>query len=288
MSQDDKVALYPKNATSAELYKLLKDSYKIKVIDSPQTGFDAYIICDDNDKVVYLKELARCDWQNDFPKVITAGNGHPTANQQLVQSIEKKNGITSYAVGYDFTKAHIYESLKLLKMLNKSGYVIELGCFKGGTLALIEKLCEELNIQNKVSLVGFDSWDNDFHKSHFLDIFDLKKFVSSDIEFARKAVSKKTTLIKGDIKDTFDDWVKQIKRPIVLAFIDTDNYFATSKSLPKIWENLEVGGSIIFDHFYTQEDFYNTLGEHIAAKDFFEERKDYFNLTGTGVFLKLR
>jgi hypothetical protein len=75
--------------------------------------------------------------------------------------------------------------------------------------------------------------------------------------------------------------------PILLAFIDTDNYSPVASTLPVIWDKIKVGGVIVFDHYFTNEEFFNTIGEHIAVKEFFKNRKDFFNMTGTGVFLKI-
>ena len=282
-----KIGLYPKNELALELLNDLSGAFNLSALEKPDSGFDAIVICEDARKADCLREFASLDLQAKMPKIIAAGTKHQTLRQECAEELERGLRVKSHAAGYEFTKAHLYECLMLAKNLKLSGNIIELGTFEGGTLALIREMARDLGLSSQVSLFGFDAWDGKFHKQSALDIFDMEEFVGKDMDRVQSLVPE-AELVKGEISETVPKWLKKNKDPLVLAFIDTDNYSATSRCLPLIWERIARGGAIVFDHFYTKEHFFNTLGERIAAEDFFSERSDYFNLTGTGVFVKMK
>ena len=75
--------------------------------------------------------------------------------------------------------------------------------------------------------------------------------------------------------------------PIVLAFVDTDNYTSANAALDAIQDGVQVGGAIVFDHFTARNRFVYTLGERMAAERLLDDPR-YFNLHGTGVFMRQR
>lgn len=285
------VYLYPKNDVSEKLYENLCEKGVVVKYFIPEEIQEVVIvvICEDRFKVKALNELAALPWESRRIQVITAGRKHLDTVQIKVKEIEKKFGLESHAVGYQYTKAHLLESIEHIVHQGISGWVVELGTLRGGTLALIEKLFEQLEYRNHVQIAGFDTWDGSLPHHTFLDIFDMEEWVSTqgDYNIAKAIVSETVLLKRGDIAATFPAWADTITEPIALAFVDTDNFTATATSLPILWDKLATGGAVIFDHYFTYEDFFDTVGEHVAVSNFFQGRKDYYHLTGTGVFMKV-
>ncbi len=92
-------------------------------------------------------------------------------------------------------------------------------------------------------------------------------------------------LIEGDIFETASRRLNGV--PVLLAFVDTDNYSAARAALEIILPNLVQGGSIVFDHFWTEQQYVYTVGERMAAQDVLQ-RAGLLQIHGTGVFVNLR
>lgn len=282
------IGLYPRNTEALNLYGKFKESKRIEILDEPKQGLDVVVICSDSEKIAYLKELGSFFGKGHTPEIVMAGVKHMYSNKTIVDEFLAQLSNKSEAQGYELAQTHLYESLKVVKNLDLKGCVVELGTFKGGTITFLYKLAEKFGIDRKLKFFGFDAWDGKRHRNDFLDLFEMQEWIGDDFAEVRREVLAEIDLVQGEISATFPEWVLSHNEPIVLAFIDTDNYSPTVTSLPLIWDRLVVGGSVVFDHYFTHEEFFNTIGEHIAVKDFFKERTDFFNLTGTGVFLKIR
>jgi len=291
LEKDMNIFLFPRNEVSESIYVYCKENgYSVDYFSVNNISLcDVLVICEDELKVKCLNELSKFNWGNKKPKVILAGRKHHDLTQTEAIRVEKKYELDSHAVGYSSTKSHILESIRYLVNQKMTGWVIELGTFRGGTLALIEKIFEEIKYRENVKIAGFDTWGTVAAHS-FLDLFSMSEWISrpEDFEVARSKVTSDVLLCKGDIAESFRNWAKDIKDPIIFAFIDTDNFTPVNSSLPVLWEKLSVGGIIIFDHLYTHEEFYNTIGEHVAAVNFFKDRTDYYHLSETGAYLKVK
>lgn len=284
-----KIGLFPSNHIADQILAVYRgEDSGIEVFSGSTQQYDAIVICADSDKVDYLKNLADLDWGERTPKIIMAGKGHMRPTLERVKEVESLLKINSEATGYAFTKEHLCECLLQLRKSGLTGNVIELGVFNGGTLGMLYNISRSLGILDNLKFTGFDTWDGKLHRKSFLDLFDLPEWAAIDMAIAKNNLTKDIDLVKGDISVTVPEWIQNTEDPIVLAFIDTDNYSPTADVLPGIWNKLSVGGFVVFDHYYTKEGFYNTIGEHIAANDFFRLRSDYFNLSGTGVFMKVK
>ncbi|HVY01356.1 MAG TPA: class I SAM-dependent methyltransferase [Candidatus Nanoarchaeia archaeon] len=289
LPQSEEITLYPKNEVAIELFEYFsKSGRKIEIVNNISVNHKTICICADSEKENYLEKINSIKIKGYLPNIIVGGIEHSIKNQRYMENIEAKNKLTSHAVGYNYTKAHLYECLKKVKDENLKGFIVELGTFEAGTLGLLEKVSYELGINKRVKLIGFDTWDGEIHRRQPMDAFNLTEWAGKSMEKARENVSERVDLIRGDIIDTFPKWIKSSKGKIVFAFIDTDNYSAVKNALPLLWKRLSVGGSVVFDHYYTEEEYVDTLGERIAAKEFFKNRTDFFNLTGTGVFFKTK
>jgi hypothetical protein len=191
--------------------------------------------------------------------------------------------IPSFANGYPNSLIHIYQCLKNAARLRLQGIVTEFGMFKGGTTMLMSRFIERLGAAWKV--YGFDSFAGFPPRRSALDMYSHPDCVYLDETMVRRMFEgRNVEIIAGDIVQT----VVRIKdAPIVLAFVDTDNFTPAAAILDVIQDQIVPGGAIVFDHFTGRDRFLYTIGERMAAKPLLEDSR-YFNLHDTGVFLRQR
>lgn len=307
LSTKTRFALVPRNelsrklreAISAEMEKLGKEVFFFEVrpltnclsVDDAYTSFaplaswnpDALILCEDESKLFYLSVLNTLPWSR-FPSVVVSGSRHHETNLRAAQALEQNTGEVSYAVGYDYLKAHLLELLQHYKRRGMEGDIAELGVYRGGTLLLISEILQNLNFTTP-NLIGFDTWDGFPKRRCLLDMYDSDEFDCRDYDqITRKLASRRISLVRGDIVET----IRTIRnRKLLLTFIDTDNYTPAKAALPEIAANTVPGGAIVFDHFFAKEEFNNAIGDGVAAMEFFNLNPEFLNLSGTGVFLKI-
>ena len=244
---------------------------------------DALVVCTDVSKDEILSRLNRLDWLR-LPKVITFGVAHQESISRSVEEIEQIGGEKSHATGYPFAKAHIFEILRSLRERHCSGWVVELGVFRGGTLLMMNQILKKLSFDGP-QLVGFDTFDGFPPRRCLLDLFAMEEFVNRDFDgTAQRLGAEGIRLVRGDIVETAS-WIDGKK--LLLTFVDTDNYSPVAAALPFCWKGTVTGGAVVFDHYYTKELFLDTIGERVAAWEFFRDRTDYLHLSGTGVFIKI-
>jgi O-methyltransferase len=246
-------------------------------------GIDVVVICVDEGKIPVLSWLNAQKWQH-LPQVVIAGAGHQFVVQNRVARIERATASVSYATGYGLVKAHLLDCLRYLRQSRSSGLVVEMGAFRGGTLMLLSEIVISLGFSN-VELVGFDTFAGFPTRRRLLDLFAMERFEDRDFQGIQSTLAKRGIgVVRGDIVDTAR-WL-EAKEPI-LTFFDTDNYTPTAAALPLVFERTIPGGVVVFDHYYTRAEYLDTIGERVAAEEFFRGRSDYFHLSGTGVFVKL-
>jgi len=90
--------------------------------------------------------------------------------------------------------------------------------------------------------------------------------------------------VVGDIYETVPE--RLADEPVLLAFVDTDNFSGAHAALSTIVANLVPGGAVVLDHFHTTEEYVYTVGERLAARSLLVG-SDLLHLHGTGVFLKV-
>lgn len=214
-------------------------------------------------------------------KILIAGFAHFEFSDKTFDDEVGKALIPSLANGYPNSLIHIYQCLRNASRLGLQGVVAEFGMFKGGTTMLISRFIERIGANWKV--YGFDSFSGFPPPRSPLDMYSHPDCVFLDELLVRRMFEERNVeIISGDIVHTVD----QIKsQPIVLAFVDTDNFSPASAVLDVIQEQVVPGGAIVFDHFTGRNRFLYTLGERIAAKRLLDDCR-YFNLHDTGVFLR--
>jgi hypothetical protein len=213
--------------------------------------------------------------------IIIGGFSHFEFQDALFTEEITNSLIPSFANGYPNSLIHIFQCLKNAAQRNLEGVVVEFGMFKGGTTMLMSRFIERLGKNWKV--FGFDSFAGFPAPRSPLDMYAHSDCVYLDEALVRRMFQgRNVEIIAGDIVAT----IGQIKDfPIVLAFVDTDNFTSASAVLDVIQDQVVAGGAIVFDHFTGRNRFLYTLGERIAAKRLLDDKR-YFNLHDTGVFLR--
>jgi O-methyltransferase len=254
-------------------------------VELESTDPDLVVIAVDREKEVLLQASAAVlDKQDPLPQVVLTGLAHQERTDELFEDLEAPALVPSYATGHPHTRAHLYDCLKAAAANGRKGAIVELGSFKGGTSVWLAKAARSLGLKES-HVIAFDAWQGFPPRRSLLDLYEHPRCVFSDIDAVRAYTAPYgVELVAGDIYETAPRRLRD--EPILLAFVDTDNYSGTKVALETILPNLSSGGAIVFDHYYTTENYAYTVGERIAASEVLAG-KGLLNLAGTGVFLKL-
>ena len=190
---------------------------------------------------------------------------------------------------------------KLFENKNKKGTYVECGVFMGGTLIPAVTFTEETEIDfNFFGVDTFEGFPNLTHhendlpnkfinlyerglisEQHFInarkrtDTFnDMSHLESSyfDHDFSKLfefcETKKNVSLLKG----IFSKVLKDFNKKIDVLHIDCDLYESYKECLNLLYNKVTIGGSIIFDEYYSHK----YPGAKIAVDEFFEDKKGYF------------
>jgi len=245
--------------------------------DNPQL----VIVASDGDKEALLLDAVPFLTPN--TRILIGGFAHFGFRDAIFEAETSSTLIPSLANGYPNSLVHIFQCLKNAARLNLDGIVVEFGMFKGGTTMLISRFIERLGKNWKV--YGFDSFAGFPPPRSPLDMYAHPDCVFLDEGLVRRMFEgRNVEIIAGDIVKTA---VHIKEMPVVLAFVDTDNFTPADAVVSLVQDLVVPGGAIVFDHFTGRNRFLYTLGERIAAKRLLEDSR-YFNLHDTGVFLRQR
>lgn len=217
------------------------------------------------------------------PRILVAGYGHLNFRDEVFERELAGLLVPSLANGYPNSLIHLYQCLKNAARLDLHGSVVEFGTFKGGTSMFLARVIKAIGRQWPV--LTFDTFEGFPPRRSPLDMYDHPDCVFTDLAAVRGYLSGwNVDIISGDIVET----AKTLHdTPIVVSFVDTDNYSSARAALEVLREQTVVGGAIVFDHFTGVDRFRYTLGERWAGKELLEDAA-YFHLHGTGVFLRQR
>ncbi len=217
------------------------------------------------------------------PEVVLAGIAHLAFRSSLYEELDAPALVPSYATGYPNTRVHLFQCLQAAAANRLQGAVVEFGAFKGGTTAWLARSVHRLGLE--VPVIGFDSWSGFPSRRSVLDLYTHPRCVFTDLDAVRAHLEPLgVELVVGDIAETAK--VRLADEPVLLAFVDTDNYSPAKEALQAVLPNLVAGGSIVFDHYETTQDYVYTLGERMAAQEVLAGA-GLLQLHGTGVFVKL-
>lgn len=284
----------------AELQRLGLESHVLAVIDhreaqqglsvgrwtvvSPldNTSWDAdYLVVGlDSEKEDVLRRFAAATAAQ--PVVFTYGTAHYNFRDPIFDELVRDAYVNSHAGGYPHMLTHLYQCLRYISARRIPGDIAEFGVYKGGTTTFIAACLKKLG--SKATVLGFDTFAGFPRRASVLDMH-----TSPDDEFhnfeavrAHCQLYDNIRLIIGDITDTH----AQLQgHSLALSFFDTDNYSATRSALPLAAKVTVPGGIIAFDHYYSPA-WPSTVGERMAAQEVLCA-DDWFNLHGTGIFLKV-
>jgi O-methyltransferase len=241
------------------------------------------VTSDDEKEALLARYVAGVSPEVALPKVLISGLGHLAFRDRLYAELDAPALVQSYATGYPFTRVHMFQHLVAATEAGLVGAVVEFGAFKGGTTAWLARVTRRLGLD--VPILAFDSWDGFPPRRSVLDMYTHPRCVYSDLEAVRRHLEPLgVELVPGDISDTAPSRLRDL--PILLAFVDTDNYSPAAAALQALIENVVPGGAIVFDHFTTTAEYVYTLGERMAGQKFLKGR-GFFQVHGTGVFIRM-
>lgn len=156
------------------------------------------------------------------------------------------------------------------KIVGVAGCILEFGVQWGATLSQLISLRAIYEPYNhRRHIYGFDTFEG-FASTHKLKDgghlkkgdYKVKKNYQNDLENLLRLHEsncpipqiKKFTLIKGDVSETANTWVKENPHAIIaMAIFDMDVYAPTKKALEAIKPKLVKGSLLIFDELNCQE-----------------------------------
>ncbi len=245
---------------------------------------DLVVVADDARKELLLRALLPLLPPGRPPTVVLAGTAHLEYSDEDFAELDRPALVPSYANGYANTRVHLYQCLSAAAANRFRGAIVEFGAFKGGTTAWLARTAKVLGLDGPV--LAFDSWDGFPPPRSLLDMYAHPRCVFTDLAAVRAHLEPLgVELVPGDITETAP--VRLAGTPVLLAFVDTDNYSPARAALEVVVANLVVGGAVVFDHYTTTPEFVYTLGERMAAQDALADR-GLLHLHGTGVFVRLR
>lgn len=242
------------------------------------------VVADDQGKTELLNAYeGSAPTEPPFPRLILSGTAHLNFRDELYDELNAPALVPSYATGYPFTRVHIFQHLQAAAANGLSGTIVEFGAFKGGTTAWLAGVANRLNLN--APILAFDSWDGFPARRSLLDMYEHPRCVFKDIESVRAYLEPLgVELVPGDIADTAP--ARLANTPVLLAFVDTDNFSPAFAALKTLRDNVIAGGAIVFDHYATTGDYIYTLGERIAGQRALLDH-GFMQVHGTGVFLRL-
>lgn len=247
---------------------------------------DIVVIADDAGKEHLL--IAAADALDDLdplPRVVLAGLAHQDRpGNALLERLEAPALVPSYATGHPHTRAHLFDCLLVAAARGRRGAIVELGAFKGGTSVWLAKAARALGL-HETPVIAFDAWDGFPPRRSLLDLYEHPRCVFRDLDAVRAYTEPYgIELVVGDIQETAPR--RLAVEPVLLAFVDTDNFTGTRAALETIVPNLVTGGAVVLDHFHTTADYAYTVGERLAAHAALADR-GLLHLHGTGVFVNV-
>ncbi len=242
------------------------------------------VVASDRHKERLLLAAAQTlDSQDPLPQVVLAGLAHQEMADKTLEMLEAPALVPSYATGHPHTRRHLYDCLRAAAINGHGGAIIELGAFKGGTSVWLARAARDLGLK-ETPVIAFDAWDGFPPRSSLLDLYEHPRCVFRDLDAVRAYTAPYgIELVAGDITETAPS--RLADQPVLLAFVDTDNYTATRAALPVILKNLVIGGTILLDHYWTTAEYGYTIGERLAAQEILAD-SGLLHLHGTGAFIK--
>jgi Macrocin-O-methyltransferase (TylF). len=242
---------------------------------------DVVVIASDREKEAMVRVLPSL--LSGKPHVLLAGYRHLEFRDDEYEHLTQGLKEPSLANGYSNCRVHLFQCLRNAARLNLQGVIIEFGMFRGGTTQFLAEAARSLGMNYPV--IGLDTFGGFPAAQHVFDMYshpDLFEISLASVKARLRDYD--IEIVPGDIVTTAEQ--ASIDKAIVLAFIDTDNYSSGRAAIKAVADRVVVGGAIVLDHFTGEDRFKRTLGERFAAQELLVDDPRYFNLHGTGVFVR--
>lgn len=244
-------------------------------------AIEAVVLAVDAEKECVLRLIASHAPQ--CPRVVLAGYQQFEFRDPLYFASLNAVDEPSLANGYPNSRIHLFECLQQAARRGLDGVVVEFGMFRGGTTQFLCETIERLG--QRWPVIGFDSFNGFPPRQHLFDLYDHPDLYDvSYEEVVRRFEGRNVKIVPGDVRDTAPR--ELAGRPVVVAFVDTDNYSSGSAAIRSVREQVVPGGAIVLDHYTGVDRFVRTIGERMAAQDLLAGDVRFFNLHGTGVFIR--
>lgn len=252
-----------------------------KIQDLRNCCLDVLVVAADREKQRLLNEALA--FINGCPKVVVAGYAHLDFDDQIFREELSQLLVPSLANGYPNSLVHLYQCLVNAARLRLDGVVAEFGMFKGGTTMFLSRVSERLGMNWRV--IGFDTFAGFPARRSPLDMYDHPDCVFHDLVSVQRYLSgRNVEIVPGDIVQTC---CRLEREDLVLTFMDTDNFTPAKAAIDVVRDRTVIHGCVVFDHFTGVDRFRYTLGERMAGAVLLDDQR-YFNLHGTGVFIRQR
>ncbi|KKK80144.1 hypothetical protein LCGC14_2826420 [marine sediment metagenome] len=202
-------------------------------------------------------------------------------NKQFTETYNKiKNNTT-------LDKARLYTLWELTKQVkNMEGSIIEIGCWKGGSGAIIAKSAEQAKIKETIYLIDtFKGCVKITNKDKYYKGGEHSDATKEEVEkLAKETQLNKIKVLQGIFPEETEKEIKSFK--FRLAHIDVDTYQSAKDTTNYILPKLVKGGIMIYDDY----GFMGTQGVTEYIKELKAKEKEavllIYNLNGQGIIIK--
>jgi O-methyltransferase len=161
--------------------------------------------------------------------------------------------------------------------LNIEGDFVEMGVYKGGTTAIINRILSEQN--SAKHFFAYDTFEGMPETDSLKDFHREKDFADVNLASVKEYISRyspvsRLSLVPGILPKSA---LETLPQRIAFVHIDLDIFEAISKSLALVYPRVSSGGVILFDDYGAP----TCYGARLAVDKFFENKKEFPIVLGT-------
>lgn len=149
---------------------------------------------------------------------------------------------------------NIYHLLSQIILLKIPGQIVELGCHRGATSAIIQKTLNQYNSCKKIylydSFEGLPKKNKKDGKTRFQPGWCSIDENEVCVFFKKINLEVRPIIIKGWFKDTLK---KRLPKKICFAHLDGDFYSSIKESLERIYPKLSKGAIVVIDDYFDKK-----------------------------------
>lgn len=196
-----------------------------------------------------------------------------------------------YEIIRNRTLVDLYRCYELWQLLIqskkcKSGDILEVGVYKGGTGALLAAAARSAQIEADVFLC--DTFEGVVKTGNKDNLYKGGEHSDTSFEYVKDLVDnlglKNVHIIKGIFPDDVSEQFE--KKSYRFVHIDVDAYQSAKDVFNYVWKRLVIGGIVVFDDY----GFVSTKGVAIMIEEICSSVQDGIfvgNINGHGIFIKI-